>query len=98
MTSPRLWRLERFVDAHQTWAQEQAPDGDLRRHVALWIFTRMEDPYQGVERQVDVAGNFWWGWIPGSRKGDSLVTCSYWIYEQQHLVRCDNFATLGLPL
>jgi hypothetical protein len=43
--------------------------------------------------------NLWHGAIPGSDDGAGrVVACSYWIVESQHLVRCNSFATLGLPL
>jgi hypothetical protein len=98
---PQLWQLDGFVDRHEIWAAEQGPSPELRRFVLMWIFTRMEDPYQAVERQVDIAANFWWGVIPGTLHGEgqgAVVACSYWIFEAEHRVRCDNFATLNLPV
>jgi hypothetical protein len=55
MTVPHLWQLDRFVDAYEFWASEQGATPELRHVVGLWIFSRMEDPYQGVERQADIA-------------------------------------------
>jgi hypothetical protein len=37
--------------------------------------------------------------VPNSQDdAGRVVVCSYWIFESQHLVRCNSFATLGLPL
>lgn len=41
----------------------------------------------------------WFGAVPNTEDAlGQVVTCSYWIEEERHAVRCDNFATLDLPL
>lgn len=66
--------------------------------VTEWIVERADDPYAGVKRRTEVATNYWFGSVPGSREGNHVVVCGYWIYEETRSVRCDNIATLGLPI
>lgn len=94
---PPFWRLEGFVERLEIWGAEPDATDELRRFVTMWIFTRFEDPYQGVERSPD-APNLWFGQIPGTVHDESVVVCAYWIFESDRTVRCDNFATLSLPL
>ena len=61
-----------------------------------WVLTR-SDPYEGVRREPGLE-NLWFGAVPDSDRGPGhVVTCSYWINEASHTVRCDNFGTLSLP-
>ena len=60
--------------------------------------TRYEDPYEGMEREPKI-DNLWYRVVPGSNDGhDNVVACSYFIYELTRTVRCDNCATLPLPV
>jgi hypothetical protein len=93
----RLWSLENFGDRLDAWAEGQQPDDDLRVIVTAWALSRMDDPYQGVRREPQFE-NYWFGTVPDSLRGDHVVTCAYWIFERERIVRCDSFATLGLPL
>jgi hypothetical protein len=74
------------------------PSLDLRILVTEWVVGRADDPYTGVTRRLEIAPNFWFGVVPGSREGDRVVMCSYWIDEEARSVRCDMIATLGLPI
>jgi hypothetical protein len=98
VTLPPFWRLEGFAERFEQWAAEQDPDEDLRIAVARWTFTRYDDPYQGGMKRVPDFPNLWWGQIPGTLRDDHVVTCGYWIFEEDRRVRCDSYATLGLPL
>jgi hypothetical protein len=98
MTSPAFWRLDGFGRHFDIWAEEQSPDQVLRRIVLEWIFTRYDDPYAGFKRKREVGPNFWWGPVPGTIHNGAVVVCGYWIFEEDRRVRCDNFATLSLPL
>ena len=98
MRDAALWRLERFLPELDAWAEREHPTVDLRVIVTEWVVGRQDDPYRGV-RRVPQFENLWHGAIPGSDDGAGrVVACSYWIVESQHLVRCNSFATLGLPL
>lgn len=98
MADPALWRLERFLSEFDTWAEREDPTVDLRVLVSEWMVGRQDDPYRGVRREPQFE-NLWWGHVPGSDDGTGrVVVCSYWIVESEHLVRCNSFATLGLPL
>jgi hypothetical protein len=92
---PAFWQLEGFTEQFDAWAAEQSASPGLRRHVLLWIFSRYEDPYAGVRRQPGAA-ELWWGHVPGTLHGDSIVVCAYWIAELERAVRCDRFVTLSL--
>ena len=78
--SAPFWRLEGFLDRLDVWANEQGASDELRRLVTAWIFTRFEDPYRGVTR-AEIAPNLWFGQVPGSVHNESVVACSYWIFE-----------------
>jgi hypothetical protein len=92
------WRLERFSENFESWIERESPSTDLRILVGTWIWTRTETPYQGVHRAGGFE-NLWFGAVPNTDDGlGHVVACSYWIEESRHAVRCDNFATLDLPL
>lgn len=93
-----FWRLLGFEDALDTWIAIEAPSVDLRFVVTEWIVGRADDPYAGVKRRTEVATNYWFGSVPGSREGNHVVVCGYWVDEETRSVRCDNIATLGLPI
>ena len=57
----------------------------MRAVVLDWIFTRAEDPYQGVQRQTDFE-NLWFGAVPRTQRGWEVVVCSYWIEESAQAV------------
>ena len=97
LVPPDRWSLEGFEEHLDIWISREDPDADLRLVVAEWILTRFDDPYQGVRREPPF-DNLWFGLVPGSRRGDLVVTCAYWILEREHTVRCDSFATLRLPI
>ena len=98
MMLPSFWQLNLFGERLDIWAADQDGSDELRRVVTLWIFTRFDDPYLGVKRRPEVAPNYWFGQVQGTLQNDSVVTCGYWIQETERIVRCDNFATLVLPL
>jgi len=92
------WKLEGFEEALDRWIATETPDQSLRIVVTQWVLTRFDDPYIGVWR-ADGFENLWFGTVPTSLHGDDMVvTCSYWIYEGEHRVRCDSIATLSLPI
>ncbi len=86
------WRLENFEGSLDRWIDLEKPDDDLRYLVTEWLLSRLDDPYQGVSRAPD--SNLWFGQVPGSEHGPDAVACSYWIREQDKVVRCDSIATL----
>lgn len=93
-----FWQLQGFEDALDRWIAIENPSIDLRFVVTEWVVGRADDPYAGVRRRTEVAPNYWFGTVPGSREGDRVVVCAYWIDEETRSVRCDNIATLGLPI
>lgn len=99
MSSPRsAWELDRFLDCFDRWVDLEKPDQDLRHRVLGWVFTRYDDPYQGMQRQLE-APNLWFGKIPGTYDGHGeAVCCSYWISETTRTVVCDSIATLPMPI
>lgn len=96
MTSP-AWRLVSFVERLDSWIELEAPPDDVRQLVTAWIFTRMDDPFEGARREPNFE-NLWFAVIPGSIHGPmSVVGCSYWIEVSTRTVRCDSIATLSHP-
>jgi hypothetical protein len=96
------WELRRFVECLDRWAEQEGPSSDLVIRVALWAQSRMDNPYEGVRREVrgfDGAwfDNLWYGSIPGSHHQGKVVTCSYFIFERERYVQCATIATLSRP-
>ena len=98
MTWLRDGALAAFLHHLDAWIKQEQPNEDLRILVTAWIMTRYDNPYQGVRREPGF-DNLWFGAIPSSIHGtDSVVACSYWIYESTRTVSCNSIATLSLPL
>jgi hypothetical protein len=95
VTTPYI--LVGFNDAFGAWVRQERPAPDLQRLVFDWIYTRYDDPYQGVRRERGFP-NLWYGAVPNSSRGGEAVQCAYFIEEREHLVRCDSFATLSEPI
>jgi hypothetical protein len=93
-----FWRLIGFEEALDRWIATEHPSTDLRFVVTEWIIGRGDDAYVGVRRRVDVGGNYWFGIVPGSREGERVAVCGYWIDEENRSVRCDAIATLDGPI
>ena len=91
------WSLANFLPELDRWVAQEQPSDELRRQVIDWIFSRYDDPYQGVRREPDFE-NLWFGAVPGTRRAGRLVACSYFIYETSRTVACDSFATLTWPI
>ena len=91
------WRLQGFQERLDEWIDQETPEDWLRVVVVNWVLSRIDDPYDGVRREPGF-DNLWFGVIPGSRDGDDVVCCSFWVYEVDHRVRCDRIATLGWPI
>jgi hypothetical protein len=95
---PPSWTLVGFLDRLDAWVERESPAEDLRLIVTAWVMTRYDDPYQGVRRESGFP-NLWFGAVPNTDDGSgNVVACAYWIEESSRTVRCDSFATLGLPL
>ena len=91
------WIPEGFEDCIRVWDETEHPPNDLRSWVVEWIFTRLDDPYQGVKREPGFP-NLWWGVVPGTLHGDGkVVVCSYWVVESSRVVRCASLASLSWP-
>ncbi|MGQ0464315.1 MAG: hypothetical protein ACT4QG_03230 [Sporichthyaceae bacterium] len=92
------WNLIHFDRRMDEWIAREAPDEDRRFAVGHWILGVMDDPYPGMRRQAGF-DNLWFGAVPGTRRSDdTAVACGYWVVERTRSVRCESFATLGLPL
>lgn len=96
-----LWDLREFDERFDAWAARDSPSPDLRLVVYQWIFSRREDPYEGAKREPGFP-NLWSVQVKGSAMGRpsdlKVVLCSYWIYEADRLVECDNFSILSYPM
>lgn len=98
MPIPSFWQPEGFGERFDQWASDQGPSEDLRLTVIAWTLARFDDPYRGGVRRVPDFDNLWFGPIPGTEHDGSIVTCGYWIFEEDRRIRCDSYATLSLPL
>ncbi len=92
------WRQAAFETRLDEWIELEGPSLHLRRLVTAWVLTRLENPYDGMQRQQGFA-NLWFGRIPGTyQPGDgTVVVCSLWIEESSRMVRCDRIGTLTIP-
>lgn len=92
------YRLDGFLEAFDAWVHLEVPSTDLRIAVLAWVQSRSEKPYEGMRREVDFE-NLWFGTVPQTAHGSGqVVVCSYWIFERERLLRCDQFATLNAPI
>ena len=92
------WHLVRFTEELDLWVERAAAPADLVLLILPWIMSRIDDPYRGVRRAAGF-DNLWFGPIPGTDDGSGrVVSCSYWITETSHSVRCNSFSTLHRPL
>lgn len=91
------WVLDNFLETFDVWVASEGPSVEVRSAVLAWVFGRADDPYAGVRREAGFA-NLWFGAVPRTTLRDTVVACSYWVEEQQHVVRCDSLATLSLLL
>lgn len=90
-----LFELRGFEAAYGHWVAREDPPRPVRYKVVDWAFTRQDDPYAGFKREVDMP-NYWSGTIPGTLHGTGqVVVCTYWIYENERLVKIDMIATLN---
>jgi hypothetical protein len=96
LPDPSPWVLDEFVPRLDSWIAQDNPDQTLRVQAYQWIFTRYDDPYQGAER-AEGFDNLWFVQVPGTQRGDRILTCSFWIHERERRVECDSFAVLSLP-
>jgi hypothetical protein len=65
-----FWQLIGFEDTLDTWISIGNPCLDLRILVTEWGVGRADDLYTGVTRRLEIAPDFWFGVVPGSREGD----------------------------
>ena len=92
------WHPDNFLERLDQWIEQESPSGYLATVVTSWVFSRMEQPYQGARREPGFP-NLWTCVVPGSLHSDErIVLCSFWIFESEQVVRCDSFATLTLPI
>jgi hypothetical protein len=94
---PGGWRLVGFMERFDAWAEREQITDDVRVLVLVWVQSRIDDPYQGVRREPGHP-NLWFAQIRSTVYKDSVVTCSYWIEETTHTVRCYDFCTLSWPV
>jgi hypothetical protein len=95
---PPQWCLVRFIEHLDRWAELERPDEHTRLVVADWVLSRHDNPYMGVRREPGFA-NLWFGRVPGTLDGaGSVVVCSYLIYEETMVIRCNGIGRLSLPI
>ena len=102
MTRPQPWVLQDFVSRFDAWVDQEHPLDDLRVYVLDWIFSRVRDPYADARRVAGFA-DYWQAVVPGSEHFDDhgercAVVCLFWLDASDRRVRCDQFASLSLPI
>ena len=91
------WRQQAFEERLDEWIALEEPAEVTRAIVGGWLLSRIDDPYEGLRRQVGF-DNLWFGVIPGTKSSDNtVVVCSMWIRELEHVVRCDRIGTPAWP-
>lgn len=92
------WTLIDFGERLDSWVLAEAPADGMKLIVTSWVLTRFDDPYQGMRREPGF-DNLWFGAVPSTQDGHgNVVCCSYWILEADRTVRCNQFASLALPI
>ena len=94
--APSDWKLVRFLEVMDAWIEREAPDDDTRLVVIDWVMNRYDDPYRGMRREPGLP-NLWYGPVPGTESDDTVVVCSYWIFESTRTVRCNDICALRQP-
>jgi hypothetical protein len=95
--SAGLWELVGFEEAIDRWIEREQPSIDVQFVVGEWVLSRFDDPYSGMQREASFP-NLWYGAVPDTEFKGQVVVCSYFVEEREHRVKCDSFATLGLPI
>jgi hypothetical protein len=94
----RAWLALDFDDPVKRWVREYKPRLTAIRSLRDWIRSREADPFQGV-RLVPGFDNLMFGIIPGTMDDDGrVVTCSYWVYRADRILRCDMISTASWPV
>lgn len=91
-----MWELRDFDVWLDRWVMLRSPDQDVINEVLAWIQSRMTDPYWGVKLEPGFP-NLWFGRVPNTVRGSTVVTASYFVLEGQ-VVRCNSIETLNLPV
>jgi hypothetical protein len=94
---PTSWQLAGFEDALDRWIDIDQPSIDLRVIVGDWIFTRYDDPFSGVSRELGF-DNLWVGVVPGTQRDGTVVVCSYFVYSAARVIAASGLSTLNLPV
>jgi hypothetical protein len=80
-----------------SWEAAECPSQERCATVLNWLAARADNPYLGMRRVPEIPG-LWFGQIPGTRDADgAVVCCSYFILDEDRLVRCDMLASLKPP-
>lgn len=91
------WRLEKFEERYEAWAERDKADDELRLVVVNWLMNRHDDPFLGMARQ-DGFDDLWFGWIPGSGDGrGNMVACSFRADRTRGVIECNDITTLSYP-
>lgn len=93
MPEPR-WKLRDFEFYLDLWISQESPDQDVLNQVLVWMQSRMDDPFEGVQREENFP-NMWWAWIPRTSYQGTAVLCSYFVFAETREVHCKSLATLN---
>lgn len=91
------WQLEDFAEKIDEWIKLESPSQDIINEVLSWVFTRQETPVKGLKLQEGF-DDLWFGPVPATVRGDTVVCCSCFVDTREKVVRCERFATLGMPV
>ena len=102
MTDQQPWALQDFLPRLDEWIAREQPLDELQVRVLDWIFTRMHDPFADA-RRVEGFADYWQARIPNTEHFDDhaercAVVCLYWLDVAARTARCDQFASLSLPI
>lgn len=94
----RDWLLLDYEEPVKLWVREYAPPLPVLLKVRDWLRARETSPFEGV-RYVPGIPDYLFGVIPGTMGPDGrMVTCSFWVDQDNFFVRVDMLSTASWPV
>ncbi len=95
----KAWIALNFDDPVKLWVREYAPSLTAIRNVRDWIRRREVNPFDGVHPVAGFDNKLFYGIVPGTLDTDGrVVTCTFWVFREDGIVRCSVLSTTTWPV